>query len=87
MDILSGGIEGVASLLMSSELLSDLFRGIITKVDVGSLSGSLPSGEDCLFLDLFVPRKAFDGGPAMLIVNYIYGGMFLTPFGARHQSV
>jgi carboxylesterase type B len=59
---------------MSSDLLSGFFLNIIGQLDVGSLSGSLPSGEDCLFLDLFVPRKAFEGGPALPVVNYIYGG-------------
>jgi hypothetical protein len=83
--ILSGGIEGVASLLMSSDLLSSLFLKVIDQLDVGSLSGSLPSGEDCLFLDLFVPGKAFNDGPPLPVVNYIYGGMYLaeTPGGSK----
>lgn len=59
---------------MSSDLLTSAFLSIIGQLDVGSLSGSAPSGEDCLFLDLFVPRKAFEGNTALPVVNYIYGG-------------
>ena len=77
-DILSGGIEGVASLLMGSDLLKGLFMSVITTLDVGSLSGSLPSGEDCLFLDLFVPARSLKGGEALPVVNYIYGGAYVT---------
>lgn len=32
-------------------------------------------GEDCLFLDVYVPGKALKGNVKLPIVNWLYGGM------------
>jgi hypothetical protein len=77
--VLSSSIDAVANLLMRSKLLTNAFLDIIDQLGVGTLSGSVPSGEDCLFLDLFVPSKAFRGRSKLPVVNYIYGGMVMYP--------
>ncbi|KXH45659.1 hypothetical protein CSIM01_09728 [Colletotrichum simmondsii] len=44
-----------------------------------------PQGEDCLFLDLYVPRTVIDKPPAnpLPVVVWIYGGAFA--FGSKNQ--
>lgn len=46
--------------------------------DVGKLMGGDASSEDCLFLDLFVPGKAFKSPEKLPVINYIYGGAFIV---------
>jgi hypothetical protein len=45
-----------------------------TSFDLGRLQGGAESGEDCLFLDLYVPGKALKGHVKLPIINWIYGG-------------
>jgi carboxylesterase type B len=45
--------------------------------DMGVLQGGGPSSEDCLFLDVYVPAKALNGGPKLPVINWIYGGAYI----------
>lgn len=40
--------------------------------------------EDCLFLDLYVPKCALAGGPSLPVVVWIYGGAYA--FGSKDQE-
>jgi carboxylesterase type B len=42
---------------------------------MGKLQGGEEMGEDCLFLDVYVPGKALKGNVKLPIVNWLYGGM------------
>lgn len=49
--------------------------------------GEDPNGtqtEDCLFLDLYVPKSALEGGPPLPVVVWIYGGGYA--FGSKDQE-
>ncbi|KAF2401130.1 alpha/beta-hydrolase [Trichodelitschia bisporula] len=53
--------------------------GLTSSIDVGSfLAGAAGVSEDCLFLDVYVPAKAWsrEVGP-LPVVNWIYGGAYL----------
>lgn len=39
--------------------------------------------EDCLFLDIYVPRSVLDGGSQVPVVVWFYGGAYV--FGSKHQ--
>lgn len=68
-------IDEVGKVLSSSPKIASAFVSIIDSADVGKLTGSSPSGEDCLFLDLYVPKKAFaEPNKTLPVINYIYGG-------------
>lgn len=54
--------------------LSSLLGWLSSTFDLGRLQGGGESGEDCLFLDLYVPGKALKGQVKLPIINWIYGG-------------
>jgi carboxylesterase type B len=54
--------------------LSSLLGWLSGTFDLGKLQGGAESGEDCLFLDLYVPGKALKGNVKLPIINWIYGG-------------
>jgi hypothetical protein len=55
-------------------IAGSLFGFLSSSFDLGKLQGGGESGEDCLFLDLYVPRKALKGQVKLPIINWIYGG-------------
>jgi carboxylesterase type B len=52
--------------------------GLPPGIDLGLLtSGANQTGEDCLFLDVYVPGKAWSSDVKLPIINWIYGGAYL----------
>jgi carboxylesterase type B len=45
--------------------------------DLGQAMGGGPTSEDCLFLDVVVPGKAWRGEQKIPIINWIYGGAYI----------
>jgi carboxylesterase type B len=64
----TGGSSNVAG------VLSSILGWLTSTFDLGTLQGGAESGEDCLFLDLYVPGKALKGQAKLPIINWIYGG-------------
>ncbi|KAF2421100.1 alpha/beta-hydrolase [Tothia fuscella] len=62
-------------------LLSSFLGWLSPTLDLGLLQGGSSSGEDCLFLDLYVPGKALNGSVKLPIINWLYGGANI--FGSK----
>jgi hypothetical protein len=54
--------------------ISSLINWLAGTFDLGKLQGGAESGEDCLFLDIYVPGKALKGQVKLPVINWIYGG-------------
>lgn len=66
------------SVLSGMGSIGSALGGLLGDVDLGALaSGAKETGEDCLFLDVYVPSKALEGKVKVPIVNWIYGGAYL----------
>ncbi|MCJ1247550.1 hypothetical protein MMC30_004764 [Trapelia coarctata] len=48
---------------------------------VRSMQPAVELNEDCLFLDIYVPRSALSGGPPLPVVVWFFGGAFV--FGSK----
>jgi carboxylesterase type B len=46
-------------------------------MDAGKAMGGSQEQEDCLFLDVVVPGKAFRGEAKLPVLNWIYGGAYI----------
>lgn len=48
-------------------------------LDIAPFIGGSPSSEDCLFLDAYVPGKAFrEENLKLPVINWIYGGAYIA---------
>jgi carboxylesterase type B len=66
------------SMLSGMGSVGSALGSLLGNVDLGALtSGAKETGEDCLFLDVYVPRKALEGKVKLPVVNWIYGGAYL----------
>jgi carboxylesterase type B len=45
--------------------------------DLGKSMGGGPTSEDCLFLDIVVPGKAYRGEAKVPVINWLYGGGYI----------
>jgi hypothetical protein len=72
-------MPALGSLLQTYPSLASAIASQVAGQDLGKLMGGASSSEDCLFLDLFVPGKALKGEKKLPVINWIYGGKFLSP--------
>jgi Carboxylesterase family len=56
--------------------MMDLVSGMISSTDFAVVTGGDPVAEDCLFLDIVVPGKAFRKETRLPVINWLYGGSY-----------